>query len=71
MDKELKESLEQMNEEKMASMTEEEFDAWVDSFAGKELTWEEYHKIFDLVGKFYDTVSNAQKAIEGIKWTKN
>lgn len=53
MEQSLKESLEQMNEAKMSSMTEEEFDAWMLKFAGVELSWEEGQKLDKLIGEFY------------------
>ncbi len=53
-DKELLESLNGMDYNKLLSMNEDEFDKWVMSFAGIEMTWELGHKLEVFIGRYYD-----------------
>lgn len=70
MTEELKKSLYGMNKDKMASMTKEEFDDWMLSFAGVEMTWEESELLNKWMETFYPVIGEAQSNIEEIKWKK-
>lgn len=70
MTEELKKALNEMNIEKMASMTEEEFDTWMLSFAGVEMTWEESKTLNKWMEAFYSVIGEAKNNIEEIKWKK-